>query len=164
MDKERNIQVSKYLAQNHTARKWWTQVSNQVSLLILTPFLLQQVFRERREESRRQRTQNKDSFQAEAGQGLTKEETLAPQFFSVSTPELTTLSFSLSSLSPQSSREFFRQLFYNGPKVLSAGGGLASLTLGQPKKLGSQSAFPLQLCPKHFPCCSHMWVGPQAIS
>ena len=37
MDKERIIQVIKYLAQNHMGSKWWIRISNQVSLLILTP-------------------------------------------------------------------------------------------------------------------------------
>ena len=37
MDKERIIQVIKYLAQNHMGSGWWTRISNQVSLLILTP-------------------------------------------------------------------------------------------------------------------------------
>lgn len=36
MDKERTIQVRMYLAQNHTASKWWRHVLNQISLLILT--------------------------------------------------------------------------------------------------------------------------------
>lgn len=62
----------------------------------------------------------------------------ASRFCSVCSPELTTFSFPLSSLAPQSPRESFCQPSYR-PKVLCTGGGLASLPLGQPNKPGAQS-------------------------
>lgn len=143
MDKERIIQVIKYLAQNHVGSKCWTCVSNQISLLILTPFC----YNRYSEKARGGIKETKDSEQgfilSRTRRGADKRRNSGSLVLCVCTRAHHT--FHSPVLTGPSSRELFCQLFYNGPKVYRAGGDLTSLPLGQPEELDAQSTRPVPL-------------------
>lgn len=143
MDKERIIQVIKYLAQNHVGSKCWTCVSNQISLLILTPFC----YNRYSEKARGGIKETKDSEQgfilSRTRRGADERRNSGSLVLCVCTRAHHT--FHSPVLTGPSSRELFCQLFYNGPKVYRAGGDLTSLPLGQPEELDAQSTRPVPL-------------------
>lgn len=115
MDKERIIPVIKYLAQNHMGSKWWIRISNQVSLLILTPFCYNRY-------SKKTRGGIKETKDSEHGFILSRTRIRADRRRKSGSLVLCVYTqahhtFHSPVLTGPSSRELFGELFYNGPKV-----------------------------------------------